>query len=118
VVEHAGFKSIQRPGIVLHVNDNIRLDYSLVLGEVSQMVDVHEDVPLLRTTDASLGQVVDNQKVTSPPLNGRSSFRLVELTPATFPLPAPPASSAIFPSIPPGTRTSPSTAVKAIQTRS
>ena len=87
LVEHAGFKSIQRNGIVLHVNDNVRLDYALVLGEVSQVVDVREDMPLLRTTDASLGQVVDNQKVTSLPLNGRSSFRLVELTPGYIPTP-------------------------------
>jgi len=87
LIEHAGFKRIQRSGIVLHVNDNVRLDYSLTLGEVNQVVDVHEEVPLLRTTDASLGQVVDNEKVTSLPLNGRSSFRLVELTPGYIPTP-------------------------------
>ncbi len=81
LVEHTGFKSLQRSGIVLHVNDTIRLDYVLALGEVSQVIDVKEDAPLLRTNDASLGQVVDNQKITSLPLNGRSSFRLVELTP-------------------------------------
>ncbi|HEY3840998.1 MAG TPA: carboxypeptidase-like regulatory domain-containing protein, partial [Bryobacteraceae bacterium] len=86
-IEHPGFKSLQRTGIVLHVNDSLRLDYSLAMGEVSQVVDVHEEVPLLRTNDASLGQVVDNQKVTSLPLNGRSSFRLVELTPGYTPSP-------------------------------
>jgi len=72
---------------VLHVNDNVRLDYSLTLGEVNQVIDVHEDIPLLRTSDASIGQVVDNEKVTSLPLNGRSSFRLVELTPGYIPTP-------------------------------
>lgn len=87
LVEHAGFASIQRSGIVLHVNDDVRIDYSLKLGQVSEVVDVHEEAPLLRTTDASLGQVVDNQKVTSLPLNGRSSFRLVELTPGYIPTP-------------------------------
>jgi hypothetical protein len=87
VVEHAGFKSLQRSGIELHVNDSLRIDYALALGEVSQVVDVHEETPLLRTNDASLGQVVDNQKVTSLPLNGRSSFRLVELTPGYTPSP-------------------------------
>src|SRR6516162_5490291 len=79
--EHAGFKTMERSGIVLHVNDNVRIDYSLSLGEVNQVVNVSEEAPLLRTSDASLGQVVDNQKVTGLPLNGRSSFRLVELTP-------------------------------------
>jgi len=87
IVEHTGFKSLQRSGLVLHVNDNVRLDYALALGEVSQVVDVKEDAPLLRTNDAALGQVVDNQKVTSLPLNGRSSFRLVELTPGVISTP-------------------------------
>jgi hypothetical protein len=85
--EHAGFKTMERSGIVLHVNDNVRIDYSLSLGEVNQVVNVSEEAPLLRTSDASLGQVVDNQKVTGLPLNGRSSFRLVELTPGYIPAP-------------------------------
>jgi len=87
LVEHQGFKKIERSNIELHVNDNVKIDYPLALGEVTQVVDVHEEVPLLRTTDASLGQVVDNAKVTSLPLNGRSSFRLVELTPGYLPTP-------------------------------
>jgi hypothetical protein len=88
LVEHPGFKTYQQSGIVLHVNDSVRLDYSLQLGEVNQVVNVHEDVPLLRTTDASLGQIVNNQKIVSLPLNGRSSFRLVNLTPGYIAAPA------------------------------
>ncbi len=84
-VEHTGFQTFQQSGIVLHVNDDVQLNFSLQLGQISQVIDVHENVPLLRTTDDSLGQVVDNQKVTSLPLNGRSSFRLVELTPGYIP---------------------------------
>ena len=81
LVEHPGFKSFQQTGIILHVNDSVRLDYSLQLGAVTQVINVHEAAPLLRTTDASLGQIIDNQKIVSLPLNGRSSFRLVNLTP-------------------------------------
>src|SRR5215469_11613102 len=54
LVEHPGFASIQRAGILLHVDDVVRLDYSLTLGEVTQVIDVKEDVPLLRTSDAAL----------------------------------------------------------------
>src|SRR5215469_1277187 len=67
LVEHQGFKKIERSNIELHVNDNVKIDYPLALGEVTQ--------------------VVDNAKVTSLPLNGRSSFRLVELTPGYLPTP-------------------------------
>ncbi|HLJ14929.1 MAG TPA: carboxypeptidase-like regulatory domain-containing protein [Bryobacteraceae bacterium] len=87
-VEHPGFRTLQRSGITLHVGDSVRLDFSLELGQLSQTVDVTEAVPLLRTTDASLGQVIDNTKITSLPLNGRSSFRLVALTPGFIGTPA------------------------------
>lgn len=81
LVEQQGFRTLQRSGILLHVGDSVRIDIKMQLGEVTQTVNVVEEAPLLRTTDASLGQVIDNTKVSSLPLNGRSSFRLVELTP-------------------------------------
>lgn len=81
LVEQPGFRTLQRSGILLHVGDSVRIDITMQLGEVTQTVNVVEEAPLLRTTDASLGQVIDNTKVSSLPLNGRSSFRLVELTP-------------------------------------
>ena len=80
-VQRAGFRAIQRSGIALHVNDSVRLDFTLQIGEMNQTVTVVEAAPLLRTADSALGQIIDNTKVTSLPLNGRSSFRLVELTP-------------------------------------
>ncbi len=80
-VEHPGFSTMQRSGILLHVGDSVRIDITMQLGEVTQTVNVVEEAPLLRTSDSSLGQVIDNTKVSSLPLNGRSSFRLVELTP-------------------------------------
>lgn len=88
LVEQPGFRTVQRSGITLHVNDSARLDFALELGEVTQTLDVSAEAPLLRTADASLGQVIDNTKIVSLPLNGRSSFRLVELTPGYIPSPA------------------------------
>ena len=116
-VERAGFRTIQRSDVGLHVNDSVRLDFTLQIGEMNQTVTVVEAVPLLRTTDSSLGQIIDNTKVTSLPLNGRSSFRLVELTPATSLPKAQPDNSATSPSTPPGTRISLSTAARVIRTR-
>ena len=87
-VEHSGFRTVQRSGIVLHVGDSVKLDFSLQIGDVSQTVSVTADAPLLSTTDAALGQVINNTEVTSLPLNGRSSFRLVELAPGFLGAPA------------------------------
>jgi hypothetical protein len=81
LVEHQGFKSVQRSRIVLHVNDTIRLDFSLALGELTQVVDVQGEAPILAQDTSSLGQVMDNSKIVNIPLNGRSPFRLALLTP-------------------------------------
>ncbi|MFB3828534.1 MAG: TonB-dependent receptor domain-containing protein [Bryobacteraceae bacterium] len=84
-VERAGFSTLVRSGILLHVNDSVKLDFTLQIGDVTQTITVVEQAPLLRTSDSALGQIIDNTKVTSLPLNGRSSFRLVELTTGYIP---------------------------------
>ena len=48
---------------------------------MSEGVTVVGDAPLLRGESASLGHVVDNQKIVALPLNGRSYVTLAGLTP-------------------------------------
>ncbi|MBI3693329.1 MAG: TonB-dependent receptor [Acidobacteria bacterium] len=82
-VQASGFKPITRSGIVLHVNQRAQIDFFLELGEVKEAVVVTANVPLLQTTEASLGAVVDNRKIADLPLNGRNPFDLVALTPGS-----------------------------------
>jgi len=81
LVQKEGFRSTTRSGITLHVSDTVRVDFVLEVGAVTESVVVEAAVPLLQTSKASQGEVIDNVQVTNLPLNGRSAFRLAQLTP-------------------------------------
>ena len=57
------------------------LDVKLEVGEQTSTVTVEGSAPLLNTTIASLGQVIDNKYMISLPNIGRDSLALVYLTP-------------------------------------
>lgn len=80
-VEVAGFKTFERGGLNLAVGEKLGLDARLEVGDVSQKMDVTAETPLLSTTNASLGQVIDNRKIMELPLPGRDPARLVQLAP-------------------------------------
>ncbi len=80
-VEHGGFKPVLRSGIELQVGQDLRLDFSLELGAVSEKVEVVGDAPLLDTETHSVGQVVQGQQVVGLPLLGRNPYALGELVP-------------------------------------
>src|SRR5262249_23247765 len=50
-------------------------------GDVSTTVDVEASAPLLNTTSATLGQVVENRTIMSLPTSGRNPLSLVALAP-------------------------------------
>ncbi|MBV9343276.1 MAG: TonB-dependent receptor, partial [Acidobacteria bacterium] len=78
--EAVGFRTETRPGIVLDVQQNLRLDFELRVGSVAQTAEVTSQAPLLETETASLGDVVAAQQVEDLPLNGRRYTDLAELT--------------------------------------
>jgi carboxypeptidase family protein/TonB-dependent receptor-like protein len=78
-----GFKSIVKPDIELHVQDQVSINFALQLGSVSETITVEGGAPLLNTTDGSVGMVVDHNFVENMPLNGRSFQDLILLTPGT-----------------------------------
>lgn len=92
-----GFRPVSRTGITLLVDQVMRIDQELELGAMAQEVHVTAAAPLLESETSAIGQVVDGAKIQSIPLNGRSAFRLVQLTPGLI---ASPASSGQFGDIP------------------
>ncbi|MBI4875770.1 MAG: TonB-dependent receptor [Acidobacteria bacterium] len=80
-VTKEGFRPVSRTGIALMVDQVARLDVELELGTVTQEIQVSAAAPLLDQETSALGQIVDHAKIQNIPLNGRSPFRLVQLTP-------------------------------------
>jgi len=79
-VEAAGFRPETHQGIVLDVQQNLRVDFALHVGTVAQTADVSGAPPLVDTETAALGNVIVAQQVEELPLNGRRYTDLAELT--------------------------------------
>ncbi|HEX4135106.1 MAG TPA: carboxypeptidase-like regulatory domain-containing protein [Bryobacteraceae bacterium] len=73
-VEAAGFKKLERKGVVILTQINSTLDVTLEIGQVSEQVNVTAEAPALQTADASTGQLIQNQQITDLPLLGRNPF--------------------------------------------
>ncbi len=80
LAEMAGFKRSVRSGITLQVNQNAQVDLRLEVGQVAETVEVSGQAPLVNTTNATVGEVIENRRVADLPLNGRGALALTLLT--------------------------------------
>ena len=76
-----GFKTFVREGIEVEVNRSARVDLTLSVGSIEESVTVVGDSPLVETTHATLGIVIDEKSVVELPLNGRNFAQLGTLMP-------------------------------------
>ena len=84
-VEKTGFKRFTRPEVVVEVNQSVRIDTTLQVGDVTQTVEVTGETPLLQSETSSLGQVVEQRETNELPLNGRNIFNLTAIAPSVVP---------------------------------
>jgi len=76
-VEHAGFRKETIQGLTLVVGQRARVDFRLQVGAVTQEVVVTGATPLLSTDDATVGQLIDGDRIRELPLPGnRNLWRL------------------------------------------
>ena len=78
-VEAAGFKKALRAGLVLQVAGRLDLDLRLQVGDVAETITVTAESPLLDTTSASGGRVIDNKQITQLPFSDMNPFALTAL---------------------------------------
>lgn len=79
-VEAKGFASLSQT-LRLEVGQQLTLDVSLKLSSVGSTVEVTSDIDVLRTTDPSVGEVIEPVAIRSLPLNGRMLIDLVLTVP-------------------------------------
>ncbi|MBI3694404.1 MAG: TonB-dependent receptor [Acidobacteria bacterium] len=83
-----GFKKAVNSGVILQVNDTVRLDITLTVGAVTEEITVSASAPLLQTETSDRGAVIDQRKIIELPLNGRDYNQLATLSPGVL-LPTP-----------------------------
>jgi hypothetical protein len=79
-----GFKTTERPNVVVEVATDLRVDFTLQTGQVSETVVVQEEVPLLNATSSTLGGTLSNKEINDLPLNGRNYENLLQLRPGVI----------------------------------
>jgi len=78
-VEPKGFKKFVANDLRVQVNESVRVDITLQVGDVAQTVDVSAAAETVDTQSITLKNVVDQQRIESLPLNGRNPTQLMQL---------------------------------------
>jgi hypothetical protein len=76
-----GFRTAERRDLTVSALQNLRVDFSLEIGEATQTVEVRAEAPQVDTRSAMHGMLVDDRRVRDLPLNGRNALDLVRLLP-------------------------------------
>lgn len=77
----AGFKTSVRSGIVLDTGDRLSIDLQLEVGAANQSVEVTGEAPLLETTGAAGGRVLDTREIAQLPYTTMNPFSLQAISP-------------------------------------
>lgn len=83
-----GFRTAVKEGVTVAVNSTSRVDLVLSVGALEETITVQSEAPLVETSNATMGVVIDEQKVVDLPLNGRNFTQLGTLIPGVV---APPS---------------------------
>jgi hypothetical protein len=78
-VEMSGFKSATRSGLLLQINEKLRVDFALQVGQVSERIEITGAVAALKTDESSIGEVIEQRRITELPINGRNVGNLAVL---------------------------------------
>ena len=81
IVESPGFKTAKQTSNTLVVGIPLTVNVTLQVGSATDVVNVEASVEQVNTTNATLGNVVEEQTVKTLPLNGRNPLNLIVLEP-------------------------------------
>ena len=81
----AGFKAIDQTAIRIGTQQFVTLDLKLEVGAVAETVSVTAEVPLIETSNASTGTVLDTLSLQTLPAPGRNAFMIGVTVPTVIP---------------------------------
>lgn len=76
-VEVNGFKGASSPDLILQVDQTLREDFTLQVGELTQHVTVSAASQMVQTDNATIGQVITEHQIQALPLSGRDFTNLL-----------------------------------------
>ena len=82
--EHSGFQTGRSAEFSLNSGTRPRIDLKLLLGAVTEQVQVTATAPVVNTTTTDLGVVMTRERIESLPLNGRNYQTWSDCKPARW----------------------------------
>src|SRR3989454_4897531 len=79
--ELAGFKKVSLQNVQLGVDQKIRMDLMLEIGQVTDSVTIESAAPLGQTESSDLSATVSETQIKNLPLNGRNFVQLARILP-------------------------------------
>src|SRR5437660_6209988 len=83
-VEAKGFSGVDRPNVQSEGASDGRADFAVQPGNVTEILTITEEVPLVNTTSSTLGGTLSNKEINDLPLNGRNYENLLQLRPGVM----------------------------------
>lgn len=74
-----GFKSAVSKDLVLQVDQTLRQDFALTVGEVAQQVTVSAQGQMVQADNPTIGQVISSQVMEALPISGRDFTNLLQI---------------------------------------
>src|SRR5713226_5629447 len=82
--EISGFKKVSLANVRLGVDQKVRADLKLDIGQMSESVTIQAETPLIQTNSSDLGATIANQQIEALPLNGRNFVSLTRTIPGVL----------------------------------
>ncbi len=84
--EAPGFKSVTVNSTTpLEINQTLRIDLKLEIGQVSSAIEVQSNVSMVETENQTIGSTVTGRAIFELPLNGRNTLDLLKTQPGITP---------------------------------
>src|SRR5579871_1487008 len=80
-VEAPNFRRAVYTAVALEVNETVRVDVQLQLGQLGQEIIVTDAPPLVQSDSSTIGHTVDQQNISQLPLNERNFLTFALLVP-------------------------------------
>jgi hypothetical protein len=82
--ELTGFKTISLANIHVGVDQKIKADLKLDIGQMTETVEIQAETPLVQTSSSDLSATIAEEQIKSLPLNGRNFVSLTRTIPGVL----------------------------------
>jgi hypothetical protein len=87
-VRRDGFQTVARLGVDLDKNGTARVDFTLPLGSMQEVITIEGAPPLVNAEDGGVATTIDRDLLNNLPLNGHALQALFDLSPGVVATPA------------------------------